>query len=133
MTESTVIDATIPWCGSCERHTEYQTRIVRNSDGDAGTIAICDECNQQMYSSSWQRTKLRIFHYFAVPMVLLVTPVVLFMLWGSVPEFIHWMLAFAGPICLAIMYCTTLKSRRFLRKFDAWEGRQSQNLYGERE
>ena len=133
MTEATGIDTTTPWCGSCERHTEYQTRIVRTSDGDAGAIAICEECNQTMYSPSWQRKILRVFHYFAVPMVLLVTPVVLFMLWGSLPEFILWMMASAAPITLAIMYCITLKSRRFLRKFEAWEARQSQNLYGERE
>ena len=86
-----------------------------------------------MRSQAWQRKILRIFHYFAVPMVLSVTPVVLFMLWGSLPEFILWMMASAAPITLAIMYCITLKSRRFLREFEAWEGRQSQNLYGERE
>ncbi len=133
MTESTGIDATTPWCGSCERHTEYQTRTVRTSDGDAGTIAMCDECNQQMYSPSWQRTKLRVFPYFAVPMVLLGTPAALFYLWDSVPEFALWMLASGAPVTLTIMYCTTLRSRRFLRKFDAWQGRQSQNLYGERQ
>ena len=133
MTESTVIDATTPWCGSCERHTEYQIRIVRNSDGDAGTIAICEECNSTMRSPAWQRKILRIFHYFAVPMVLLVTPVILFMLWGSAPEFTLWMMASGAPITLAFMYCMTLRSRRFLRKFEEWEERRSKNLYGERE
>ena len=76
MTESTAIDDTTPWCGSCERHSEYQTRGVRDPDGYGykGTIAIFNECNQLMLSPSLQRTFLRLFHYFLVPMVLIRTP-----------------------------------------------------------